>query len=216
MTSFLAKMQLMDLNWGIYKFASMRILRSVWYSEARCWKVYDRLFPIFTKLRRLYCLNLPQRGPESFSSQAVHPGTPTRCHKALSNISKFWWQAVLTGISRLLGASGMKIFALIGNPSSLRWVSSCDTEGQDLLTRLKLDMEMSFTNAEGVMKRMESFIVDMWKLRQKLWAETGGEIPSTPFIRMSYKDAMRYHGVDKPDLHIKDLVSPPTLWNCYC
>jgi aspartyl-tRNA synthetase len=67
-------------------------------------------------------------------------------------------------------------------------------------------MEMAFTNANGVMSRMESFIVDMWQLRQKLWAESGVEIPSIPFMRMTYNNAMRYHGVDKPDLRIKDLV----------
>lgn len=75
-----------------------------------------------------------------------------------------------------------------------------------LLTWLKLDMEMAFTNADGVMKRMESFIVDMWKLRQKLWAGSDRDIPSAPFMRMTYDNAMRFHGVDKPDLRIKDLV----------
>lgn len=75
-----------------------------------------------------------------------------------------------------------------------------------LLIRLKLDMEMAFTNADGVMKRMESFIVDMWKLRQKLWAGSDKDVPTAPFMRMTYDNAMRFHGVDKPDLRIKDLV----------
>lgn len=79
------------------------------------------------------------------------------------------------------------------------------------MTWLKLDMEMAFTNADGVMKRMESFIVDMWKLRQKLWAGSEREIPSAPFIRMTYDNAMRFHGVDKPDLRIKDLVGLSAL-----
>lgn len=75
-----------------------------------------------------------------------------------------------------------------------------------LLIRLQLDMEMAFTNADGVMKRMESFIVDMWKLRQKLWAGSDKDVPTAPFMRMTYDNAMRFHGVDKPDLRIKDLV----------
>ncbi|OBT42324.1 hypothetical protein VE00_06322 [Pseudogymnoascus sp. WSF 3629] len=70
----------------------------------------------------------------------------------------------------------------------------------------QLDMEMAFTNADGVRKRMESFIVDMWKLRQKLWAGSDSDVPSAPFMRMTYDNAMRFHGVDKPDLRIKDLT----------
>ncbi len=74
---------------------------------------------------------------------------------------------------------------------------------------LKLDMEMAFTNANGVMSRMESFIAEMWQLRQNLWATSKTDVPQAPFMRMAYNDAMRYHGVDKPDMRIKDLVSPP-------
>lgn len=74
---------------------------------------------------------------------------------------------------------------------------------------------MAFSNADGVMKRMESFIVDMWKLRQKLLAGSDRDVPSSPFIRMTYDNAMRFHGVDKPDLRIKDLVGPSTPVNLH-
>lgn len=65
---------------------------------------------------------------------------------------------------------------------------------------------MAFANGKVVMNRMERFISSIWTLR-KYWEPSDKELPLTPFRRMKYGTAMKYHGVDKPDLRIKDHVS---------
>jgi aspartyl-tRNA synthetase len=56
----------------------------------------------------------------------------------------------------------------------------------------QLDMEMSFVNTEDVIAISEEII-------SALWALIGYDVP-TPLPRMTYADAMRRFGSDKPDL----------------
>ena len=56
----------------------------------------------------------------------------------------------------------------------------------------QLDVEMSFVDQEDVIQLAEEILVELWKL-------IGYEI-STPIPRMTYADAMKYYGSDKPDL----------------
>ena len=59
----------------------------------------------------------------------------------------------------------------------------------------QLDIETSFLDEEAIMGLMEAMI-------RELFAETlGAELPD-PFPRLSYADAMRRYGSDKPDLRI--------------
>ena len=56
----------------------------------------------------------------------------------------------------------------------------------------QLDIEMSFVEQDDVIELGEAVIAELWKL-------IGVEL-STPFERMTYADAMRRYGSDKPDL----------------
>ena len=56
----------------------------------------------------------------------------------------------------------------------------------------QLDVEMSFVDQEDVIKLAEEIIV-------AVWAEAGYTI-NTPISRMTYAEAMRLYGSDKPDL----------------
>ena len=56
----------------------------------------------------------------------------------------------------------------------------------------QLDVEMSFVDQDDVIAVAEEILTAVWK-------EIGYEI-STPIPRMTYADAMRYYGSDKPDL----------------
>ena len=58
----------------------------------------------------------------------------------------------------------------------------------------QIDLEMSFPQAERVFEVIEKMLVAAWKV-------AGFDIP-TPFPRMSYADAMRSYGIDKPDLRL--------------
>jgi len=57
----------------------------------------------------------------------------------------------------------------------------------------QLDIEMSFVQRDDVMDAVEQVIVDVWK------AVAGADVPR-PFVRLTYEEAMRDYGVDKPDL----------------
>lgn len=57
----------------------------------------------------------------------------------------------------------------------------------------QIDIEMSFVNVEDVLAVNEGFIA-------KLFNETLGIELQTPFLRMSYKEAMDRFGSDKPDI----------------
>ncbi|OMO47888.1 aspartate--tRNA ligase [Corynebacterium diphtheriae] len=56
----------------------------------------------------------------------------------------------------------------------------------------QLDIEMSFVDQDDVITLAEEIVSSLWKL-------IGYEIP-TPIPRMTYADAMRLYGSDKPDL----------------
>ncbi|MBM9464945.1 aspartate--tRNA ligase [Aeromicrobium sp. YIM 150415] len=58
----------------------------------------------------------------------------------------------------------------------------------------QLDIEMSFVEADDVMKLAEEVYAELWKL-------IGVEL-STPFPRITYADAMNKYGSDKPDLRL--------------
>ncbi|KAL2870262.1 aspartate--tRNA ligase MSD1 [Aspergillus lucknowensis] len=57
----------------------------------------------------------------------------------------------------------------------------------------QLDLEMSFATSEDVMRVIEDLV-------RRLWSDLmDTEIPSGPFRRLSYHDAMKRYGSDKPD-----------------
>ena len=57
----------------------------------------------------------------------------------------------------------------------------------------QLDVEMSFIEREDILNIMEEMIAQLFK-------ECVGANVQTPFLRLSYKDAMDKYGSDKPDL----------------
>ncbi|TKR89328.1 hypothetical protein L596_013451 [Steinernema carpocapsae] len=60
----------------------------------------------------------------------------------------------------------------------------------------QVDLELSFTDQEGVMKLVEHLIVNSWPQSMKDLK------PEAPFQRITFADAMRFYGIDKPDLRI--------------
>ena len=60
-----------------------------------------------------------------------------------------------------------------------------------LLSICQLDLEMSFVRREGIMSLIEHLLVSSWP-------EDVGSI-SAPFPHMTYEQAMRLYGSDKPD-----------------
>lgn len=59
----------------------------------------------------------------------------------------------------------------------------------------QVDIEASFIDEETIMTLMETMIAGLFE-------QINGVEFSTPFQRMTYADAMRYYGSDKPDLRI--------------
>ena len=57
----------------------------------------------------------------------------------------------------------------------------------------QLDVEMSFCDAEDVQTLIETLIV-------RLWREVVGHEVTLPIPRMTYDEAMRRYGIDRPDL----------------
>lgn len=66
---------------------------------------------------------------------------------------------------------------------------------------------MAWTDGEGVMQRMESFLKSLFNRLHADGDLLVPPLPDTPFRRMTYDEAMSKHGSDKPDLRIRDLVS---------
>ena len=60
----------------------------------------------------------------------------------------------------------------------------------------QLDVEMSFCDAEDVQTLIETLIV-------RLWREVVGHEVSLPIPRMTYDEAMRRYGIDRPDLRFE-------------
>ena len=69
----------------------------------------------------------------------------------------------------------------------------------------QLDMEMSFTDEEEVMKVTEDAVI---KMVQKVFPDK--KIKSTPFPKMTYKEAMEQHKSDKPNIQEGDELA--FLW----
>nr|CRZ23185.1 Bm15491 [Brugia malayi] len=67
----------------------------------------------------------------------------------------------------------------------------------------QVDIELSFTDQDNVMKLIENIIVESWP------KELDDLKPSAPFKRMKYLKAERLFGTDKPDLRI-----PWTIEDC--
>ncbi|KAG9230712.1 tRNA synthetases class II-domain-containing protein [Amylocarpus encephaloides] len=68
----------------------------------------------------------------------------------------------------------------------------------------QIDLEMAWTDGEGVMQRIETFVKSLYKR-----FEQDTQIPplsDAPFHRMRYEEAMSQHGSDKPDLRIPGLI----------
>jgi aspartyl-tRNA synthetase len=57
----------------------------------------------------------------------------------------------------------------------------------------QIDLEMSFIEREDIYALIEGLLTTIWK-------ETLGITIQTPFLRMTFKDAMNRFGVDKPDM----------------
>jgi len=69
----------------------------------------------------------------------------------------------------------------------------------------QLDIEMSFVGREDIMALIEDLLVFCWP-----------EHLITPFQQMYYKDAMRYYGVDKPDLRYENKIEDLTKLFIHC
>jgi aspartyl-tRNA synthetase len=59
----------------------------------------------------------------------------------------------------------------------------------------QIDLEMSFITENDVMTLIENYLSGLFK-------EILGLEVKTPFLRMTWKDAMNFYGIDKPDLRI--------------
>jgi aspartyl-tRNA synthetase len=57
----------------------------------------------------------------------------------------------------------------------------------------QIDIECSFVQPEDIFAKIEPLICELFRV-------AGIEPPVTPFLRMSYHDAMNRYGIDKPDL----------------
>ncbi|KAJ9216390.1 hypothetical protein DTO166G4_1978 [Paecilomyces variotii] len=66
----------------------------------------------------------------------------------------------------------------------------------------QLDLEMSFATGEDVMTVIEGVIRKLWSTLMK------DPVPSGPFRRMPYQEAMRRYGSDKPDTRIGMEIAP--------
>jgi aspartyl-tRNA synthetase len=59
----------------------------------------------------------------------------------------------------------------------------------------QIDLEMSFAQQEQIYETIEP-------LMQKVCEVSGHPVPAAPFVRMTYAEAMRSYGVDKPDMRL--------------
>ncbi|MDP1719305.1 MAG: aspartate--tRNA ligase [bacterium] len=84
-----------------------------------------------------------------------------------------------------------------------------DTRGDRQPEFTQLDMEMSFVKQEDVMELVEEMLIKMVKT---LYPHK--KIQETPFPRMTYADAMKNYGNDRPDIR-KDKNDPNLLAFCW-
>ena len=84
-----------------------------------------------------------------------------------------------------------------------------DTRGDRQPEFTQLDLEMSFVKQEEVMETIEKMVIEMV---QKVYP--GKKIQETPFPRMTYADAMKNYGSDRPDIR-KDKNDPNLLAFCW-
>ena len=59
----------------------------------------------------------------------------------------------------------------------------------------QLDLEMSFITEEDIMTLVENYLAGLFK-------EVNGVEVKTPFLRMTWDEAMNKYGIDKPDMRI--------------
>jgi aspartyl-tRNA synthetase len=59
----------------------------------------------------------------------------------------------------------------------------------------QIDLEMSFITEDDIMGMVENYLASLFK-------EILGVEVKTPFLRMTWKDAMNLYGIDKPDMRI--------------
>src|SRR5437879_1229274 len=62
----------------------------------------------------------------------------------------------------------------------------------------QIDLEMTFPRQETVFRVVEGFLTSAFK--------TAGIELTSPFIQMSYDDAIRLYGIDKPDMRLPAIV----------
>ena len=67
----------------------------------------------------------------------------------------------------------------------------------------QLDIEMSFANQEMVFRTLEGVMRSVFSLLETDSGKSVGEYFETPFPRMTYADAMKRFGSDKPDLRFE-------------
>lgn len=68
------------------------------------------------------------------------------------------------------------------------------------LSFIKVDVEMSFTTADGIIDLIETLLV-------AIWPSFAGSL-SIPFPRITYQEALAKYGSDKPDLRSDIEVCP--------
>ena len=64
----------------------------------------------------------------------------------------------------------------------------------------QIDLEMSFPQQDTIFGVIEPLV-------QKVCETAGHPVPAAPFQRMSYADAIRLYGIDKPDLRLPPMTS---------
>lgn len=84
-----------------------------------------------------------------------------------------------------------------------------DTRGDRQPEFVQLDLEMSFVDREDVMDLNEKLLIE---LIEKLYPNK--KIQEKPFPRLTYAEAMKKYGTDKPDLR-KDKNNPDVLAFCW-
>ena len=106
-----------------------------------------------------------------------------------------------------------KQLLMVGGVEKYFQIARCfrdeDTRGDRQPEFTQLDMEMSFVEQEDVMQLVESMMIELIKA-----VAPHKKIQETPFPRISYADAMKQYGNDRPDIR-KDKTDPDLLAFCW-